>query len=161
MFPQREFLIERLNAARQALDALLPDAPTDKYIYPTWTIKEFLDHLSAWDAAVVEALHAHAKGEPVPQTAARGINSYNAHAITERKKIDLEASKREFHSSRMAVIQALKDLPDAKFNEPLLFPWGEYGTVAYFIEIFVDHDEHHTKHLAGWLKNPREVIREH
>jgi hypothetical protein len=59
------------------------------------------------------------------------------------------------------VIQALKDLPDEKFNQPLTFPWGEEGTIAYLIEIFVEHDEHHAVHLAAWLKNPNEVLGKH
>jgi hypothetical protein len=161
MNPQREFLLERLAHARAALVALIPQAPADRDIYPNWTIKEYLDHLAGWDDAVVEALSAHAKGEPIPQTAARGINAYNAQTVSTRETLGFEHSRREFFASREAVIKALHDLPEEKLNQPLVFPWGETGTVAYFIEIFVDHDEHHTAHLSDWLKNPDAVIAEH
>ncbi len=161
MYPQREFLIERLNQARSQLDELLPSLPSTKFIYPDWTIKEYLDHLSGWDEAVVQALQAHATGEPVLQTATKGINFYNARMVSARKIKDLRASLQEYHSLRQAVIQALKDLPEEKFNLPLTFPWGEIGTVAYLIEIFVEHDEHHASHLAEWLKHPDEVIGKH
>jgi len=161
MYPQRDFLIERLAHTRAGLAALIPQAPVDKHIYPNWTIKEYLAHLAGWDDAVVEALYAHTKGEPIPQTAARGINAYNAQTVSTRETLDLEHTRREFFASREAVIEALQELPDGKFNQPLVFPWGETGTVAYFVEIFVDHDEHHAAHLAAWLKNPDEVIGEH
>jgi hypothetical protein len=161
MLAQRDFLLERLAHARAELVDLIPQAPTDRDIYPNWTIKEYLDHLAGWDDAVVEALHAHAKGEPIPQTAARGINAYNAQTVSTRETIDLEHTRREFFASREAVIKAMNDLPDAKFDQPLVFPWGERGTVAYFIEIFVDHDEHDAAHLAQWFKNPDQVIGEH
>ncbi len=161
MLAQREFLIERLNLSRQGLASLASQAPADEFIYPNWTIKEYLDHIAGWDDAIVEALHAHAKGEPIPQTASRGINAYNAQTVSTRETLDLEHTQREFEASRKALIQALRDLPDEKFNQPLVFPWGETGTVAYLIEIFVEHDEHHAGHLAAWLKNPSEIIGEH
>ncbi len=158
MLPQRDFLIERLKSSRRQLDELVDFAPTDKFIYPNWTIKQYLDHLSGWDDAVVAALKAHAKGELVPQIATRGINFYNAQTVSTRESIDLDHSKQEYESSRHEVIQALHDLPDEKFNQPLVFPWGETGTVAYFIEIFVEHDEHHTHHLTTWLKQPDKAL---
>jgi uncharacterized damage-inducible protein DinB len=158
MSAQREFLIARLSAARQILDELVSAAPTKKDIYPGWTLKQYLDHLSGWDDAVVEALQAHARSEPIPQTAARGINVYNAQTVSTRETLDLEHTRREYDASRRAVLQALQELPDEKFNLPLTFPWGEQGTVAYMIEIFVDHDEHHAQHLRQWMANPDEVI---
>ncbi len=161
MGSRRESLIEQLEQARQHLNALVSQAPTDKQIYPNWTLKEYLDHISGWDDAMVEALRAHAKNEPIPQSAARGINAYNAQTVSTREAIDLEHTRREFDVSRQAVIQALRDLPDEKYDQTLVFPWGDSGTVADLIEIFIEHDEHHADHLAAWLKNPDEVLGNH
>ncbi|MGA7193679.1 MAG: DinB family protein [Anaerolineales bacterium] len=158
---QRDFFIKQLEDARRQLTALVDQAPTDKQIYPKWTIKQYVDHVSGWDDAMVEALEAHAKNEPVPQSAARGINAYNAQTVETRQTIDLEHSRREFIASHERVIQTLRNLPDEKFNQLLIFPWGESGTVKGFIEIFVEHDKEHTHHLAAWLKNPNEIIGEH
>jgi hypothetical protein len=158
---QRDFLIRRLAEARHRLEALIDRAPTDKDIYPGWSIKEYLDHIAGWDDATVEALGCHVRGEPIPQTAARGINAYNAQTVSTREAIDLDHTRQEFAASRAAVVRALQDLPDAKFNEPLTFPWGEFGTVAYLVEIFVDHEDEHCAHLDRWLKNPDEVIGKH
>jgi len=57
----RELLVEQLEDARRHLTALMNQAPTDKQIYPNWTIKQYIDHISGWDDAMVEALDAHAK----------------------------------------------------------------------------------------------------
>ncbi len=158
MLAQRELLIERLHQARQTLIQLARQAPVDRMIYPGWTIKEYLDHLAGWDDVVVEALRAHAKGEPIPQTAARGINAYNAQTVSTRESLDLDHTWREFDASRGALLQALNDLPGEKFGLALVFPWGETGTVNDLIEIFVEHDRHHAEHLAEWLKHPDRVI---
>ncbi|HEY2980522.1 MAG TPA: maleylpyruvate isomerase N-terminal domain-containing protein [Anaerolineales bacterium] len=154
MFQQREFLIRRLNQSRGHLDELIAAVPRDKQIYPNWTLKEFLAHLSGWDDSTIEALRAHARGEPVGTTVARGIDAYNAQTVSTRAELDLEHILKEWATTRQSLLQALRDLPDEKFNVPLNMPWGETGSVAYFIEIFVDHDEEHAEHLHVWLKNP-------
>ena len=158
---QREILIERLMDARRQLTSLVDQAPTDKFIYPRWTIKQYIDHISGWDDAIVEALDAHAHGQSVPQTVARGINAYNAQTVETRETLDLVHSRREFAASHERVIQALRRLPDEKLNEPFGFPWGESGTLGEFIEIFLEHDREHADHLTAWLKNPDRVVGEH
>ena len=78
-----------------------------------------------------------------------------------RAKTKLEQVIKEWKATRELVFQALEELPDEKFNQQLTFPWGEPGTVAYFIEIFVEHEEHHARHLAQWLENPNQIVGEH
>jgi len=161
MLNSRETLIQQLEAARRHLTALVDQAPTDKQIYPGWTIKEYIDHISGWDDAIVEALEAHAKNEPVLQTAARGIDVYNAQTVSTRETLDLAHSRREFVAGHARVIQSLQNLPAEKFDQRLVYPWGGSGTVEDLIEIFVEHDQEHTRHLSVWLKNPDEVIGKH
>ena|GEM_PF-361933 len=158
---QRDFLIERLNHIRQQIDTTISKSPTDKEIYKDWKLKELLDHISGWDDVVIDALKAHGKNEPVSQTVSRGINAYNAQTVASRAALNLDQTQKEFHVTRAALIQALNELPDEKFNQPLTFPWGELGTVAYLIEIFVEHEEYHAGHLEQWLKNPDNMIGEH
>ncbi len=161
MTAQREYLIARLNQARQGLINLARQAPAGKCIYPDWTIKEYLDHIAGWDDVVVEALQAHAHGEPIPQTAACGINAYNARTVSTREALDLDHTWREFEVSRRMLIQALSDLPAEKFDQRMVFPWGETGSVADLIEIFIEHDETHAGHLEEWLQHPDQVIAGH
>ncbi len=158
MNPQRKILIDRLKSAREHLNQFVSRAPVDKFIYPNWTLKQYLDHLSGWDDAIVESLNAHAKNEPVPQTAARGINAYNADTVSTRETLSLEHTRREFTRSREEVIETIQNLPDEKFDQPFTFAWGDSGTVADLVEIFADHDEEHAEHLAEWLKHPDQPI---
>ena len=160
-FHQRHFLIERIKNARQPLEDLLPQTPADKEMYVGWTIKELLSHISGWDDATIEALQAHAHGEPVSTTVSRGIDAYNAKTVSTRESLSFEQVTQEWRSTREALVQALEELPDEKYNQSLTFPWGETGTVAYLIEIFVEHEEYHAGHLARWVQNPDEVIGEH
>lgn len=158
MKSQKDILIERLKSARAHLNQFVSQAPGGKEIYPNWTLKQYLDHLSGWDDAVVASLNAHVKNEPVPLTAARGIDAYNADTVTTRETLSLEHTRREFDRSREAVIEAIQNLPDEKFDQPFTFAWGDTGTVAELVEIFADHDEEHAGHLAEWLKHPDQPI---
>ena len=161
MFAQRAFLIERLNSTRKPLEQVIAQAPADKDIYKNWKIKQIMDHISGWDDVIIEALTTHAKGVPISPSVSRGVDVYNAETTTSRQSLDLEHTKKEFQSTREILIKALNYLPDEKFNQPLIFPWGEMGTVAYLIEIFVEHEKYHCAHVRAWLKNPDEIIGEH
>ena len=161
MFAQRAFLIQRLKEKREVVEQLVTKAPSDKEIYAGWAIKELLAHLSGWDDAIIDVLGAHARGEPVSRTVSAGINAYNAKTVHTRETLSLEQVIKEWKATRELVFQVLEELPDEKFNQQLTFPWGEPGTVAYFIEIFVEHEEHHARHLARWLENPNQIVGEH
>jgi len=158
MNSQKKILVERLRKAREHLNQFVSQAPVDKQIYPNWTLKQYLDHLSGWDDAIIDSLNAHAKNEPAPQTAARGINAYNADTVTTRETLSFEHTRREFDRSREAVIETIQSLADEKFEQPFTFAWGDSGTVADLVEIFADHDEEHAEHLKEWLKHPDQPI---
>jgi len=159
---EKQFLIARWENRREALKNLVAQAEPhgNKEIYKGWTLKEFLAHMSGWDDAVIESLHAHLEGMPFLIPAARGVNAYNAQTVSTRETLDYDHTRREWDRTHELIIQALRDLPEEKFHQALTFPWGETGTVAYLVEIFVEHEEEHAEHLRKWLRNPDELISE-
>jgi hypothetical protein len=100
MFAQRAFLIQRLKEKREVVEQLVAKTPPDKEIYIGWKIKELLAHLSGWDDAIVEALGAHARGEPVSRTVSAGINAYNAKTVHIRESLSLEQVIKEWRTKR-------------------------------------------------------------
>jgi len=159
---EQRFLIARWHDRRAALKELVTQAEphSDKEIYRNWRLKEFLAHMSGWDDAVVDSLRAHAVGGPLQTPADRGIDAYNAQTVSTRETLDYDRIRREWDRTHELIIQAIRDLPEEKVTQPLTYPWGEFGSVAYLVEIFVDHEEEHAHHLREWLKNPEVVFRE-
>jgi hypothetical protein len=159
---EKRFLINRWGNRREALKALVSqaEAQRDKEIYQGWRLKEFLAHMSGWDDAILDSLRAHAEGSAFSTPASRGINAYNAQTVSTRETLDYDHIRREWDRSHELVMELLNKLPDEKFNQPLTFAWGESGTVAYLVEIFVEHEEEHAAHLREWLKNPNQVVAE-
>jgi hypothetical protein len=159
---EKQFLMARWEDRRKTLKALLTEAEAlqGKEIYGGWTLKEFLAHMSGWDEAVIASLHAHAGGTEFETPAARGVNAYNAQTVSTRETLDYDHVRREWDHTHELIINALRELPEEKFHQALTFPWGETGTVAYLVEIFVEHEEEHAAHLREWMKNPEQVIAE-
>ena len=159
---EQNFLIARWENRRAALKDLVTQAEPhrEKEIYRNWRLKEFLAHMSGWDDAVVDSLRAHAVGGPLQTPASRGIDAYNAQTVSTRETLDYEHIRREWDRTHDLIIQSIRDLPEDKVTQPLTFPWGDFGTVAYLVEVFVEHEEEHAHHLREWLKNPDQWFRE-
>jgi hypothetical protein len=159
---EKQFLVNRWNHRREMLKTLVAQAEPhrEKEIYRDWTLKEFLAHMSGWDDAVIESLRAHADGTAFATPASRGITAYNAQTVSTRETLDYDHIRREWDRTHELILQALRDLPEEKYHQPLTFPWGETGTVAYLVEIFVEHEEEHAAHLREWLKKPDEAFAE-
>ena len=159
---EKRFLIARWENRRETLKALVAQAEAhrDREIYRSWRLKEFLAHMSGWDDAVIASLNSHAQEGDFGTPAARGVDAYNAQTVSTRDTLDYEHVRREWDRTHELLINAIRTLPDEKIHQPLVFPWGETGTVAYLVEIFVEHEEEHAQHLREWLQNPNQVIAE-
>ena len=55
----------------------------------------------------------------------------------------------------MSIIQ---NMPEEKFQEALILPWGEKGIVKYLVDIFVHHEHTHAHDIAEWLKDPKQPL---
>jgi len=154
-----EQLIWRLDQARTRIEAILPQVDPQKQIYPGWTIHQFLAHMTSWDDAVIAALQAHLGNTESGTPAARGIDQFNTHTIETRETLDLEKIKQEWQETRNILKDILRAMPEEKFHQPILFPWGGYGSVAQLIETFIHHElEEHLPELETWVKHPDQPL---
>lgn len=155
--PQRQFLAHRLQSSRKALEDLLARLPHGEQVFPGWSARELQAHIAGWDQVTAAALRLHARGERVPVTITAGIDEHNRAMVQARASLDREQIAQDFRAQRAALLQALADLPDERFDQPLDFPWGDRGSVAYLVEIFVDHEQEHAAELDAWLAGDRQA----
>ena len=149
---KREELLQRLDEAREKVKYLVDHLEGKTDVYPPWKLKNLLDHFAGWDDAVIDALNAHLKGAPIPMSAARGIDVYNAETVSTRETIPYERTLREWTVSRETLKKIIREMPLEKFEEPLDFPWMGNGTVSEIIKIFYDHEEEHAHEIRESLK---------
>ncbi|MCS7011205.1 MAG: DinB family protein [Anaerolineales bacterium] len=151
-------LLHRLDEARAAFESLLPRLNPSLPIYPNWTLKELLDHMSGWDETIVSALEAHLSGTVPGPLAVQHIDAYNDILIARRASLSLEQSRKEFQSTRAELRKVLSVVPENMLAIPLLFPWGEQMTLSELVELLARHEEEHTADLLRWLEHPERPL---
>ena len=154
---EKTHLIQQLDEARAELWTVLADLDAGTEIYPNWTVKELLAHLTGWDEAVTSSLRAHAGGEEPAAPATLGIDFYNAQSVETRESLSYEQIHQECELAREQLKAAIHELPPEKFQEPLLFPWGPTGTVRQLIRVFVHHDKEHAEEIQASRARQRRV----
>jgi len=151
MDAEKEALIAELDCARERLNLILDRVTPQVEIYPSWKLKQVLDHVAGWDDAVIAAILSHSRGDVPAVTAPRGIDYYNAETVTTRESLPLEHSRREYDVTREQLKQAIRDMPSDKFTQPFVSPWGKAGTMAWLVKIFVEHELEHAREIEEIL----------
>ncbi|MBI5671346.1 MAG: maleylpyruvate isomerase N-terminal domain-containing protein [Chloroflexi bacterium] len=145
----REQLIEGLDASHAAMQSLLDEVEKNWEVYPGWTIRQVLAHLTGWDEATTASLRAYTEGSEAAIASYRGINDYNARSVETRQDLRYEQTCREWELAREALKAAILAVPDEKFGGEVLYPWGQRGSIPQLIEIFIEHDREHADEIRG------------
>lgn len=147
----RDQLLRDLDAAREHTLALLTTLEAAAELYPGWTVKEFLAHLTGWDDCTTAALRAHAAGREPDMPAQRGIDFYNEETVSTRATLDYPHVKKEWEAARELLKAALGEVPPERFVVPVVFPWGPTGSVSTLVKIMIHHEHEHAEELAKLL----------
>lgn len=150
--------VNRLNESRAGLESLFPRVDRKRQIYPKWTLKELLDHITGWDEMVIDTLNAHLESRQPANPAEQGIDAYNEISIQKRSRLSIENSIADFKSIRLCLTEIIQQTPAQKLAEMMVVPWGGKSTVSEFLEIFARHEEEHTADLLCWLEDPEKNI---
>jgi hypothetical protein len=157
-FPDREFLLHRMDETRSKIEELLPFIDTCKEICPGWTIKDMLAHMTGWDDATIDALRAHLVGHSPTVPAIRSLDEYNTLTITSRRDLDFGHVLNEWRLTRQVMRTIIEQLPEDKFSSPVVVPWGGKTTVTSLVDMFRDHEEEHIRDIITWLKHPEKPL---
>jgi hypothetical protein len=148
MMNQRDELINILEHSRSQMLTLLDEIDKNRKIYPLWTIREMLAHLSGWDDAVIAFIKSIMAGSVPATPAARGIDVYNAETVAARAGLDYDHIYRDFIETRKILMTLLKEVPEEKITAQYILPWGEPGSLVDIIHIFGPHEEEHAEDIA-------------
>lgn len=80
--------------------------------------KDFVGHLAAWEAELVQTLHAVAQGQPGSLWSISDFDAFNQEQARRRAHLTLAEQVAELHSVRANLIAALQQLPDAVLEQP-------------------------------------------
>lgn len=144
-------LINQMKNARSRLEAAIEKISPQLEIYPSWKLKQLMDHITGWDELVASAFQAHSSGEIPVKMIAKGINDYNEKSLSERGELSMESSRQAYFEARVKLFQTLQKMPYEKFSQKLRAPWGGTCTVGSVLKIFISHELEHAKHIEEML----------
>jgi hypothetical protein len=140
MTDEQTQLTQALDEARAIMHSLIADLTPDSEIYPGWTLRQFLAHLTGWDDVTAATLRAHARGETPATPVSAGIDANNAESVATRETLDLDHIVKEWELARDELKAAIRTLSPEQMAAPLLHPWGRVGTVAKLVNIMIHHE---------------------
>jgi hypothetical protein len=151
---ERLFLLHRLDETRETIERILPTIDPTLEIYPGWTIKDMLAHMTGWDDATIDSLRSHVVDRPPSVAAIRSLDEYNLSTVTSRLDLNYEQVLKEWRLTRQVLRSLIEEIPADKFLEPVVVPWGEKSTVSFLVEMFRDHEEEHVRDILEWALEP-------
>ena len=144
-------LIAKMELSRARLNSALDKITPQTEIYPTWMLKQLLDHITGWDELTLTSLRAYSRGETPGLVVKDGINQFNAQSVFARKAISFDQSRRAYDATREKVIQSLREMPPEMLTQKFPAPWGGMCTISSVVKIFVSHELEHAKHIEEIL----------
>ncbi|MBU7024688.1 MAG: DinB family protein [Theionarchaea archaeon] len=140
---QKEALLTEMKAS---IETLLEAAQTIKEfestsVTGTWTAKEVLCHVAAWDLFFTDMSRNMVKGEPLPEWP--DFDEFNKRAVLERRNETKEQLIEEVRETRGAYIKFIQEQP----GEEIFNSRGYEFTVGSLARDIMGHDTHHLKQL--------------
>jgi hypothetical protein len=153
---KRTELIQRLERSRAMMVAHLDKIDQNRKIYPLWTVREIIAHLSGWDDATIAFIRAIITGNEPATPAARGIDVYNAETVATREGLDYDHVYREYLETRRVLLEEIRQMPEELTTTPYILPWGGNGTLEDMINIFGPHEEEHAEDVAKLIQQSKQ-----
>ncbi|MBI3174570.1 MAG: ClbS/DfsB family four-helix bundle protein [Chloroflexi bacterium] len=151
---KRQTLIERLETSRAMMIAHLEEIDKNRKIYPLWTVREILAHLSGWDDATIGFIRDLMAGREPATPAARGLDVYNAETVATREGLSYDQIYREYIETRRVLLDLIRQMPEEMVTQVATLPWGDKGTLEQIVlEIFGEHEEEHAEDVHKLILN--------
>ena len=111
-----------------------------------WSIKDTLGHLTAWEAAVINAFEQKARGERPTMPNLENLDAWNAEQAAKREGKSADEVRHEFNESRKRLLTIVSGLAD---DEGL---WSPERSTAKMLSGLIHHDRHHWKALCEYRR---------
>ena len=141
---EKEKLLERMEQSIDALireTELLAEEEFDTLtITGTWTAKEILSHVAAWDLIFADMSRKMAKNESIPELP--DFETFNSEEVKKRRKCGRRDIVNEVRKNRKAYIQVLDDISEEHMKKS-----GYAFTIEGLAQDIMSHELHHLKQI--------------
>jgi hypothetical protein len=137
----KDQLLKDITTERRRLEKNLSALSAEDMIQPgvlgTWSVKDILAHLAAWERLFLDWYHTGVQGG-LPTTAPVGmsqrtIDALNQKIYAENQWRSLDDILAEFHGSHQQIVTIIKEIPEADMFARGRFNWTGKLTLADYI----------------------------
>ncbi|GAI75344.1 unnamed protein product [marine sediment metagenome] len=149
----KKHLLDLLSESHTANMSLLEgnDMEVSVHADSDWQIRDIIWHIAVWDRQVTKSIRAFKDGGEYAIPALK-IDEFNERAFQEGRKLTKEQVIEEYEQARGDFKASVQELPQEKYSEDLLYPWGdERGDISQLVEYLVEHDAEHRDEIAAAL----------
>ncbi len=151
-------LIALLEAERQHFNAAIAHLTDDELVSVplevSWTGKDLLAHISAWEAHLLEWLATAEQGQPLNLPEGSGwdpyIETFNMQAYERNRERSLEAIRHDYAAVYATLLERLGALPD-RGDDPRWAPWKDGLPPWGLLLTYPDHYRHHGQSVTAWI----------
>lgn len=141
-------LIAEIKQIRTDMVGIVNMIDPGKIIYPGWTIKEMIGHLTAWEIVIDKGLTAYLQGDPPYFMQEQDFDIFNQQAVDFRADWKLDRVLQEWMAVRGRLLEAIQKLAETDLDDDIVTPWGSERTVREFVEVAGDHEFEHREDAA-------------
>ncbi len=138
-------LLAEIDQVRTDMGKVVQEIDTKLMIYPGWTIKEMIAHITAWEVVIQKAFQAYIAGDPPYFLREQDFDIFNEEAVNFRASWSMEQVLQEWRDVRKDLIKTIQKLKETDLPVEMVLPWGSERTVAELIEIIGEHEGEHMK----------------
>lgn len=159
--PTKSDLLDVIRIERAQLEILfegLTDSQmTTAGVYISWSIKDVLAHIAAWERLAYDRIHAALSGEPLKFPLIKGdadVDKFNAGVYEKNKDQPLAKVMAEFQDSHQDFSELISTFTDDFLASPLPFDWAGKMTAQVVISANTHwHYVEHAESISKWLES--------
>ena len=155
---KQDEILQAYEQSRAIMMAQLDEIDRNRKVYPLWTIREIIAHLSGWDDSAIGFLNALLKGELPPTPAMRGTTVYSDETVSTREGLNYDQILREYMSTRSNLLSLIRKTPDEILTKKSILPWGEEGSFVDLANIFTPHEIEHAEDVKKLIEEERQKL---
>ncbi len=157
--PTKSDLLEVIRKERAQLESLLAGIADPQKVEPgveaSWSIKDILGHIAAWERLAYDRIHAAATGSPLKFPLIKGdadVDQFNAEVYAANKDQSLPIVVTEFQASHRDFLAQIEGLDEEFLSSPLPFDWAGKLTAQVVISANTHwHFAEHAESISKWL----------
>ena len=155
----KSFYLENLKSSHRKLEELLSHINPQQEVYPGWTIREILAHITGWDEVVLDAIHSHILLKEISYPYSNDLDAFNVISIQKREGLTLELITKEWRFTRDVLIKLIEQMAEDKYSSPFSGPWNRKTKIEKVLLILSEHELDHAEDIFNYVRgNNREPL---